>query len=194
MVQEVLILDDTHWLQELSSESCSLAVIFFTGKTYWWNSFWFKLWKRWPYWIWFGHWTSDQRWLIWQWIGYSLFWLCSVSLSEFLYFLCRMGSGSPGNVRWWKAEVEDPIKAWLWASRLATYYPWYVFFNIFCSLSFEHTVVIVTFGLFKTFCEGNHPIVCARQKHEVVYLHYPTNSATWMDSNNALHCHLNGFL
>jgi hypothetical protein len=58
----------------------------------------------------------------------------SVSLSEFLYFLCRMGSGSPGNVRWWKAEVEDPIKAWLWASRLATYYPWYVFFLIFSAL------------------------------------------------------------
>lgn len=37
---------------------------FFTGKTYWWNGFWFKLWKRWPDWIWIGHWTSDQRWLI----------------------------------------------------------------------------------------------------------------------------------
>lgn len=106
---------------------------FLTGKTYWWNSFWFKLWKRWPYWIWIGHWTSDQRWLIWQWIGYSLFWLCSVSPSEFLYLLCRMGSGSTGNVRWWKAEVEDSIKAWLWASRLAAYYSWYVFFFLIFS-------------------------------------------------------------
>jgi hypothetical protein len=48
--------------------------------------------------------------------------------------LCRMGSGSPGNVRWWEAEAEDPCKARLWASRITTNYSWY---SIFCmSLTF----------------------------------------------------------
>jgi hypothetical protein len=56
--------------------------------------------------------------------------------------------------------------------------PGMFFIYIFCSLSFEHTVAIVTFGLFKTLCEGNHHIVCARQEHVVVYLHYPASTAT----------------
>jgi hypothetical protein len=132
--------------------------------------------------------------------------LCSVSLSflknSVSLFLCLNSfifcvgwdQGLLGMCVGEKRKLKIPSKLGYGPQGSPPTIPGMFFFNIFCSLSFEHTVVIVTFGLFKTCCEGNHPIVCARQKHEVVYLHYPTNSATWMDSNNALHCHLNGFL
>lgn len=39
----------------------SYILLLVSGKAYWWNCVWFKLWKRQPNWVWAWYWTSDQR-------------------------------------------------------------------------------------------------------------------------------------